>query len=103
MTISGFENTGKPTATDRSWFEARRQLTSHERALLTILDYDGEQDPKVEAYQEKRVYGDEIPLADMDEYRKVKAIKARLINYPKTHFEMLLTGMIMMYSEHDKK
>jgi hypothetical protein len=102
MTISGFEGTGKPTATDRSWFQARQELTSHERALLTILDYDGEQDPKVEAYQEKRVYGDELPLADMDEFRKVKAIKARLINYPKTQFEMLLMGMIMMYQNKEE-
>jgi hypothetical protein len=38
----------------------------------------------------------------MDEFRKVKAIKARLINYPKTQFEMLLMGMIMMYQNKEE-
>ena len=56
MTIPGYENTGKPTATDKSWFESRAKLSYQERMLLIILDWHGEQDQKVVEYQERCRY-----------------------------------------------
>ena len=56
-----FKGWGKPTATDISFFEARLELTHHERCLLTILDWEGEHDLKVLEYQNKcRFYLDEV-------------------------------------------
>ena len=62
--------------------------------------YQGKEDRNEERdFQKRRVYGDEIPLFNRDEYEKVKAIKKRLINFPKTRIEILIFGLIQYITD----
>lgn len=89
------------TVTDKTYYEAQHiwdvgRLINGKVVFMSYGYFISDKE-----WQEYRVYGDEIPLADMDEYRKVEAIKKRYFEYPKNRLALLIMGLLEYMKKED--